>query len=50
MAIASANTSRPQPYSPEIGVRKNPIVARGPKLIIAIRQPAATTAAADCAT
>ena len=39
IASASANTSRPQPLAAVIGVRKNPKVERGPKLIRPIRQP-----------
>ena len=39
MASANANTSRPQWLACDIGVRKKPSEERGPKLIIAIRQP-----------
>jgi hypothetical protein len=45
MATESANTSRPQWFVSDNGVRKKPSDERGPKLIIAIRQPQATTAA-----
>src|SRR5579863_1681024 len=38
-ARAKAKTSRPQWCALDIGVRKNPSVERGPKAIIAIRQP-----------
>ncbi len=41
-ASASANTSRPQPFADESGVRKKPSEERGPKLRMAIRQPHAT--------
>ena len=43
MAIASAKTSRPQPYSVDIGVRKKPMVERGPKPIAPMAQPATRT-------
>src|SRR6185503_11658287 len=39
MASASANTSRPQLKADDIGVRKRPSAARGPKPIAPIRQP-----------
>src|SRR5215813_6443060 len=39
MASASENTSRPQPFSCDIGVRKKPSAERGPNERIAIRQP-----------
>ena len=39
IAKASANTSRPQPFAFDIGVRKNPNDERGPKLSIAISEP-----------
>src|SRR5262249_36182327 len=39
MAIARPNTSRSQPLACDIGVRKKPSVARGPKLRREIRQP-----------
>jgi len=39
IASARPNTSRPQPFTCDIGVRKKPSVARGPKLIMEIRQP-----------
>src|SRR4029078_10465503 len=39
MASASANTSRPQLKVEDIGVRKRPSAARGPKPIAPIRQP-----------
>src|SRR6266849_7292130 len=39
MASASENTSRPQPFSADIGVRKKPSEERGPNDRIAIRQP-----------
>src|SRR5215831_4684649 len=39
MASASENTSRPQPFSCDIGVRKKPRAERGPNERIAIRQP-----------
>ena len=42
MAIARAKVSRLQPFSVVIGVRKKPIVERGPKLMAPIRHPAAT--------
>ena len=38
-AKASANTSRPQPFAADIGVRKKPKAERGPKPISEIRQP-----------
>src|SRR5262249_32880941 len=39
MASASENTSRPQPFSWDMGVRKNPSAERGPNESVAIRQP-----------
>src|SRR4051794_34651307 len=39
MAIASANTSRPQPFACDSGVRKNPIEERGPKVMTEMQQP-----------
>ncbi len=42
MASASENTSRPQPFSCDIGVRKKPSAERGPNDRIAIRQPQMT--------
>src|SRR3977135_3681340 len=39
IASASANTSRPQPYALDIGVRKNASPDRGPKPSTPIRQP-----------
>src|SRR5712692_6142901 len=42
MASASPNTSRPQPFACDCGVRKKPSVARGPKLIMEMRQPHST--------
>ena len=47
MAIASAKTSRPQPFSVVMGVRKKPMVDRGPKLMTATRQPATTITGTD---
>lgn len=47
MAMASAKISRPQPCSFDIGVRKKPIVERGPKLIAAITQPATITSGTE---
>src|ERR1700756_5621332 len=38
-ASASANTSRPQPFAWDKGVRKKPRVERGPNVIIPMRQP-----------
>jgi hypothetical protein len=38
-AKASANTSRPQPFACDIGVRKKPKVDRGPNPSREIRQP-----------
>src|SRR3954447_18073825 len=38
-AKASANTSRPQPFACDIGVRKRPKEERGPKPSKAMRQP-----------
>src|SRR6202023_1394218 len=37
--MASENTSRPQPFSTDIGVRKKPSAERGPNDSIAIAQP-----------
>src|SRR5262245_13207862 len=45
MAIARPNTSRSQPLACDIGVRKKPSVARGPKLRREIRQPHSTITA-----
>ena len=45
MASAIENTSRPQCCSCDIGVRKKPSEERGPKAIIAIKQPQVTTTA-----
>src|SRR5262244_668357 len=42
IASARPNTSRPQPLACDMGVRKKPSVARGPKLIIETRQPHTT--------
>src|SRR5262249_12612026 len=42
IASASPNTSRLQSLACDIGVRKNPSVARGPKLIMEARQPHTT--------
>ena len=42
IASAIENTSRPQWLACDIGVRKKPSEERGPKLIIAIRQPQIT--------
>src|SRR5215510_11090818 len=39
MASASENTSRPQPLSSDIGVKKKPSAERGPNERTAIRQP-----------
>ena len=47
MAMASAKISRPQPCSFDIGVRKKPIVERGPKLIAAMAQPAMMTSGTE---
>src|ERR1700731_3458162 len=38
-ASASPNTSRPQPFSTDMGVRKKPSAERGPNDRTAIRQP-----------
>ena len=43
IAMARPNTSRPQPYSVVIGIWNSPAEARGPKVIRAMAQPAATT-------
>src|SRR5262245_41746614 len=43
MAMASENTSRPQPPDSDRGVRNWPMAERGPKLNNAIRQPHPTT-------
>src|SRR5712691_2895792 len=40
-----ANTSRPQPFASDQGLRKKPSVDRGPKVRIAIRQPQMTITA-----
>ena len=37
--MATANTSRPQPFADSIGVMKKPSVERGPNAITATRQP-----------
>ena len=42
IASARPNTSRPQSLACDIGVRKKPSVARGPKLIMETRQPHST--------
>ena len=42
IASARPNTSRPQSLACDMGVRKNPSVARGPKLIMEMRQPHTT--------
>ena len=42
IASASPNTSRLQSLACDIGVRKKPSVARGPKLIMEMRQPHST--------
>src|SRR3954447_12915833 len=39
IAIASANTSRPQPFVCDNGVRKKPSDERGPNVSTAIMQP-----------
>src|SRR3954452_23441090 len=44
-ASANPNTSRPQPFACDCGVRKKPRLARGPKLIREIRQPQSTMTA-----
>src|SRR5215472_11843991 len=44
-ASARPNTSRPQPLACDMGVRKKPSVARGPKLIMETRQPHTTITA-----
>src|SRR3954451_8776027 len=41
-AIARPKMSRPQPYSVTIGIWNRPAAARGPKVMSAMRQPAAT--------
>src|SRR5262245_11556779 len=41
IASASANTSRPQPWAEDIGVRNRPSADRGPNPIAPIRQPQA---------
>src|SRR5262249_46793028 len=41
-ASASENTSRPQPFAVDIGVRKKPSAERGPKLTSEMRQPHST--------
>ena len=45
IAIARPKTSRPQPFACDCGVRKKPSVERGPKLIMAMRQPHSTITA-----
>src|SRR5262245_16449903 len=45
IASAKPNTSRPQSLACDIGVRKKPRVARGPKLIMEMRQPHSTITA-----
>ncbi|MGH6784272.1 MAG: hypothetical protein ACREBP_06550, partial [Sphingomicrobium sp.] len=45
IANANPNTSRPQSLACDIGVRKKPSVARGPKLIMEMRQPHSTITA-----
>src|SRR5688500_1436505 len=45
IASARPNTSRPQPLACDCGVRNRPRMERGPKLIIAIRQPLSTITA-----
>src|SRR6266536_1899478 len=45
IANANPNTSRPQSLACDIGVRKKPSVARGPKLIMEMRQPHTTITA-----
>src|SRR5215510_1563291 len=45
IASARPNTSRPHPLACDIGVRKKPSVARGPKLIMEMRQPHSTITA-----
>jgi len=45
IASAKANTSRPQPFASDQGLRKKPSVDRGPKVRIAIRQPQMTITA-----
>ena len=47
MAMASAKVSRLQPFSVVKGVRKKPMVERGPKPIAPIRQPAPITIGAE---
>ena len=42
IASARPKVSRPQPNCTVIGIWKRPALARGPKVINAIRQPAAT--------
>src|SRR5580704_1970463 len=44
-ASANANTSRPQWLALDSGVKKKPIVERGPKAISVIRQPMPMTSA-----
>ena len=48
--MASANVSRLQPYCVVIGVRKKPIVERGPNDRMAIRHPAMRTTGIERAT
>jgi hypothetical protein len=47
MAMASAKVSRLQPYCVVIGVRKKPIVERGPNERTATRHPPASTSGID---
>ena len=42
-----AKTSRPQPYSVVIGIWNSPAVARGPAVMSAMAQPAATTSSGE---
>jgi hypothetical protein len=42
IAMARPKISRPQPYSCVIGIWNSPAVARGPKVISAMAQPAKT--------
>src|SRR5260370_36585623 len=45
IASAKANTSRPQPFARDSGVRKKPSEERGPNVRIAITQPHSTITA-----
>src|SRR5262245_44414905 len=45
IASARPNTSRPQSLACDIGVRKKPSVARGPKLIMEMKHPHTTITA-----